>query len=350
MQDESRMYELEYPAPAVESNSEGPVMIVALQGFADAGHAIDSSAKHLKAALDSRAVVSFNNDELIDYRSRRPAVTLDNNSITEVEDLNLDIRVLRDNNGTSFLLLSGPEPDLRWEAFTTAVADLADKYNVSSTICLYGAPMTVPHTRPMVVSAHGNDAELVGHMFKLDSRVTMPGSASLFIERELHRRDHKVAGFTAHVPHYLAQWPSPRATHQLLKAVSEATGLQFPLKSLEHDIERSRVQLEEYMEDNHEVMQVVHALEVQYDEEVERYRTKHPEAVLPGESSMPTGEELGAEFERFLASFDEGAFDTPGSDTSSDTEAESPHRAIGGESNDEPDRPDSDPDNGTSAE
>lgn len=312
MQDESKMYELEYPAPSVDSNSaEGPVMIVALQGFADAGHAVDSSANHLKAALDSRPVVSFNNDELIDYRSRRPAVTMDNNSITDIEDMNLDIRVLRDTAGTSFLLLSGPEPDLRWEAFTSAVADLADKYNVSSTICLYGAPMTVPHTRPLVVSAHGNDPELVGNLFKLDSRVTMPGSASLFLERELHRRDRKVAGFTAHVPHYLAQWPYPQATHELLRAVSHAADLNLPLKSLEHDIERSRAQLEEYMADNQEVMQVVHSLEEQYDEEIERYRSAHPDAVLPGEAAVPTGEELGAEFERFLASFDKDGGDTP---------------------------------------
>lgn len=305
MQDESKMYELEYPAPRVDSDAAtGPVLIVALQGFADAGMAVDHSAGHLKAALESRPVVSFNNDELIDYRSRRPTVTLDDNSITGIEDLTLDLRVLRDTTGTSFLLLSGPEPDMRWEAFTDAVVDLAEKYNVDSTICLYGAPMTVPHTRPLVVSAHGNDRELVGDLFKLNSRVTMPGSASLYIEREMHKRGGKVAGYTAHVPHYIAQGPYPQATYQLLRAVSDTTGLQFPLRSLEHDIDRSAKQLEDYLSDNMEVVQVVSALEEQYDQELERYRRINPDAMLPGEGALPTGEEIGEEFERFLASID----------------------------------------------
>lgn len=313
MQDNSRMYELEYPAPAVSSDStRGPVLIVALQGFADAGMAVDHSANHLKAALDSRPVVSFNNDELIDYRSRRPAVTMEDNSISDIETLSLDIRVLRDNKETPFLLLSGPEPDLRWEAFTGAVADLADKYNMESTICLYGAPMTVPHTRPLVVSAHGNDKELLGDLFTLDSKVTMPGSASLFLERELHKRGRKVAGYTAHVPHYIAQGAYPQATHHLLQAVAASTGLSFPLRSLEKDMERTASQLEDYLADNMEIIQVVSALEQQYDAELERYRDSHPGVLLPGDPPLPTGEEIGEEFERFLASIDPDDRDAPG--------------------------------------
>ena len=159
MSDVNRMYELEYPSPEVATDSsDGPTLIVALQGYADAGHAIDGAATHIKAALESHPVVSFHNDELIDYRSRRPAVTLQDDHLDGFSDLSLDLRVLRDNQGKSFLLLSGPEPDFRWEAFTTAVADLADKYGVAQTLCLYASPMQVPHTRPMVVLAHGNDA------------------------------------------------------------------------------------------------------------------------------------------------------------------------------------------------
>lgn len=79
MQEEQRrMYELEYPAPVVKDDStpdNGPTMIVAMNGYADAGQAVEASADHLKAALENRQLASFNNDELIDYRSRRPAVT-----------------------------------------------------------------------------------------------------------------------------------------------------------------------------------------------------------------------------------------------------------------------------------
>ena len=69
----NRMYELEYPSPAgLGESSEGPTLIVALQGYADAGHAIEGVSNHLNAALETRTLATFNNDELIDYRSRRP--------------------------------------------------------------------------------------------------------------------------------------------------------------------------------------------------------------------------------------------------------------------------------------
>ena len=60
MTQERPMYELEYPAPQVSGEPQnGPALIVAMHGYADAGHAIESSADHLKAALESRTVATL---------------------------------------------------------------------------------------------------------------------------------------------------------------------------------------------------------------------------------------------------------------------------------------------------
>src|SRR5215211_5458623 len=74
--DESGIYELEFPAPQLTAvDGRGPVMIHALEGFSDAGHAIRLVAKYLKESLDTELVASFAIDELLDYRSRRPLMT-----------------------------------------------------------------------------------------------------------------------------------------------------------------------------------------------------------------------------------------------------------------------------------
>lgn len=306
MSDAHSMYELEYPSPAVgEGSPAGPTLIVAMQGYADAGHAVEGSADHLKAALESRTVATFNNDELIDYRSRRPVVTLTQHEISEVDDLELDMRVLRDTDGKPFLLLSGPEPDLRWEAFSNAVADLAERFDVSETICLYAAPMGTPHTRPLVVSAHGNDSELIGSMFTFDGMVTIPGSASILIERELHKRGRSVAGFTAHVPHYVASSPYPQAMYQLLQSVQDTSQLKFPLRVLEQDMDKVSAQLAEQTAASEEIAQVVRALEEHYDAEMEEYRERNPQAMMPGEAQVPSGEEISEAFENFLAAIED---------------------------------------------
>lgn len=309
MQEEQRrMYELEYPAPVVKDDStqgSGPTMIVAMNGYADAGQAVEASADHLKAALENRQLASFNNDELVDYRSRRPAVTIDHDRTVEIENVDLGIKVLRDNSGKPFLLLSGPEPDLRWEAFTDAVVNLVEKFDIQNTIMLYAAPMPVPHTRPTVVTAHGNSPELLNSMVRIESTMMVPGAAALYLERALDKKGRQVAGYTAHVPHYLASSPYPSATLHLLDSVASAVDLNIPLGSLEADVDRVNQQLEEQVTDSDEIAGVVHQLEEQYDAYMERYRKRHPQAIMPGEEHMPTGEEIGADFEAFLAGLNE---------------------------------------------
>ncbi|BAU96256.1 proteasome assembly chaperone [Corynebacterium suranareeae] len=301
----ARMYELEYPSPEVSGQSAGgPTLIVALQGYADAGHAVESSSSHLMDALDHRLIASFNNDELIDYRSRRPMVVIEHNEVTSMDELNLGLHVVRDNNNTPFLMLSGPEPDLRWGDFSNAVVDLVEKFGVENTICLYGAPMTVPHTRPTVVTAHGNSADRLKNQVSLDARLNVPGSASLMLEKKLKDKGKNVSGYTVHVPHYVAASPYPAATLKLLQSIAESADLNLPLLSLERDAEKVHRQLMEQTEESSEIQRVVSALEQQYDEELERYRNKHPQAVLPGESDLPSGDEIGAEFEKFLADLD----------------------------------------------
>ncbi|MCK5755949.1 MAG: PAC2 family protein, partial [Mycobacterium sp.] len=81
--EQTGMYELEFPAPQLSSpDGRGPVLIHALEGFSDAGHAIRLSAQHLKDTLDTELVASFAIDELLDYRSRRPLMTFKTDHFT----------------------------------------------------------------------------------------------------------------------------------------------------------------------------------------------------------------------------------------------------------------------------
>lgn len=318
--DRARMYELEFPTPNVSAGDHsGPTLIVAMDGYADAGNAVAGSAEHLLDALEHRPVASFNSDELIDYRSRRPSMVIDGSTVQPVQELHLGIDAVKDTKGKPFLLLSGPEPDLRWQAFTDAVVELIERLGVRKTICLYGAPMTVPHTRPLVVSAHGNDQRLVAQQYRLDTHITVPGSAALQLEAALHTRGRSVAGYTAHVPHYLASNSYPQASLSLLESVALAAELDLPLKTLLEDAKKTTGMIEEQVAGSPEIQQVVHALEGQYDEELERYREAHPHAVLPGEGGMPNGEQLGEEFERFLAQLGQADQQSPPDDASDES-------------------------------
>ncbi|CKT10248.1 hypothetical alanine and leucine rich protein [Mycobacterium tuberculosis] len=222
------MYELEFPAPQLSSSDgRGPVLVHALEGFSDAGHAIRLAAAHLKAALDTELVASFAIDELLDYRSRRPLMTFKTDHFTHSDDPELSLYALRDSIGTPFLLLAGLEPDLKWERFITAVRLLAERLGVRQTIGLGTVPMAVPHTRPITMTAHSNNRELISDFQPSISEIQVPGSASNLLEYRMAQHGHEVVGFTVHVPHYLTQTDYPAAAQALLEQVAKTGSLQF---------------------------------------------------------------------------------------------------------------------------
>ncbi|NDZ92559.1 PAC2 family protein [Streptomyces sp. SID6673] len=296
----SSLYSLEFPAPQV-SNDEGtgPVLLHALEGFADAGHAVALAARHLRDAFDSELVATFSTDELIDYRSRRPTITFSGDKFTDVEMPSLTMHAIRDTAGRPFLLLAGSEPDLRWEQFVEAVRLLAERFGVTDVIGLNAIPMAVPHTRPPSITAHGDDPDRLGDLPRWGSEMKLPASASMLLELRMGEHDHRAAGLSVHVPHYLSQTDYPAASARLLDAVGELTGLQLPVAALENAAEKVRVQVDNEVSGNAEIESVVAALETQYDTFTQAQQERA--SLLAAEEDLPSGDELGAELERFLA-------------------------------------------------
>jgi proteasome assembly chaperone (PAC2) family protein len=305
--DQTGMYELEFPAPQLTSaDGRGPVMLHALEGFSDAGHAIKLAAEHLKNTLDTELVASFAIDELLDYRSRRPLMTFKTDHFTHYEEPELSLYAMHDSVGTPFLLLAGMEPDLRWERFLTAVRLLAERLGVRRVIGLGAIPMAVPHTRPITMTAHANDKELIADHQPWVGELQVPGSVSNLLEFRMSQHGYEVVGFTVHVPHYLAQTDYPAAAEVLLAEVARCGSLQIPLEALDAAGAEVQAKINEQVEGSTEVAQVVAALEQQYDAFAAAQENR---SLLAHDENLPSGEELGAEFERFLRQQDSGTDD-----------------------------------------
>ncbi len=306
------IYELEIPSPQLASiDGQGPVLVHALEGFSDAGHAVKLAAEHLKASLNSELVASFAIDDLLDYRSRRPTMTFKTDHFAEYSEPELNLYALRDSVGTPFLLLAGLEPDLKWERFVKAVRLLAESLGVRRTIGLGTIPMAVPHTRPVSMTAHSNNRELIADHQPWVGEVQVPSSASNLLEYRMAQHGHDAVGYTVHVPHYLAQTDFPPAAEALLEQVAKSAALQLPLEALTEASVGVRAKIDEQIEASGEVAQVVEALERQYDAFVSAQENR---SLLAHDEDLPSGEELGAEFERFLAEQAEGFKDGPSED------------------------------------
>lgn len=299
MADETELYTLAEEIPELQR----PVLVHYLDGFMDAGSAGRIATDHLLASTDPRPVVDFDIDSLIDYRSRRPPMTFDTDHWADYKAPKLSIQACKDAVGVAFLLMTGPEPDRAWERYVAAVVELTRRLDVSLTIGVHGIPMAVPHTRETDLTPHGNRTDLLGESVSWISRVDVPGSASSLLEFRLAESGQDAIGFTAHVPHYLSQAEYPPAAIALLGGVTAATGLAFRLGDLEEAAAKARKQIDEQVAASDEIAEAVRGLEARYDAVTKANDDTHP---LAGpDDHVPDGEEIAAEFERFLAEREE---------------------------------------------
>ncbi|MER5455063.1 PAC2 family protein [Micromonospora sp. NPDC002389] len=295
MLDPHELYELTDDLPELGQ----PVLIQALTGFVDAGNASRLAREQLLTSLDARPIARFDLDQVFDYRSRRPVMTFVEDHWESYDAPALELHLLRDDDETPFLLLTGPEPDLQWERFVAAVAGLAERLDVRLTVGLNAIPMAVPHTRPTGVTAHATRRDLIAGYEPWLQRVQVPGSVGHLLEFRLGEAGRDALGFAAHVPHYVAQAEYPAAAEVLLASVSRSTGLLLPRDGLHSAAEVVRVEIDRQVAQNDEASALVQALEEQYDAYA---RGKGERNLLAAENGpLPTAEELGAELERFLA-------------------------------------------------
>ena len=302
--EQSGMYELEFPAPQLtSSDGRGPVMIHALEGFSDAGHAIRLAAQHLKDTLDTELVASFAIDELLDYRSRRPLMTFKTDHFTHYEEPELSLYALHDSVGTPFLLLAGMEPDLRWERFITAVRLLAERLDVRQTIGLGhhpdgGAAHPPDHAdRPRQQQGADRRSHAVGGRSAGPRQRVQPSGVPDGPARTRCRRVHRARAALPR-PDRLSvrRRGAAHPRRQVRLAAASAAALTEAAAEVQ-------AKIEEQVGASGEVAQVVEALERQYDAFI---MAQENQSLLARDEDLPSGDELGAEFERFLAQQDRG--------------------------------------------
>lgn len=273
-----------------------PVLLNLLDGFVDAGQVTRAVTEAVLAGCEHTPLAVFDHDQFHDYRSRRPLITFDTNRFTDLTEIAVVLHKVTDAHGESFLLLDGPEPDARWGAVLAAIEELVQRFEVRLTVTAHGVPMAVPHTRPVSMTVHGTDEALIeGHRSWID-RVEIPASFASVLEYRLGQQGRSAHGFAVHVPHYIAQSRFAPAALAVLGEIEKITGLSIPADELQAAAAATMAEITAETNQSEDVQRVVGELEAQYDGYVER-----------ASQELPSADEIGAEFERFLR--DQSGFD-----------------------------------------
>lgn len=298
VQGPEEMYELSGDG----ATSGAEQLVVALDGFIDAGNVVSGVVSHLRDSLPHEIVASFDLDALLDYRSRRPRVRLEDNVVTDVRWRQLVLERFGDLTGAPFLLLHGPEPDRAWQALSASLVGLAARLGVTQMVGLLALPSAAPHTRPITFIGTATRAGLLRESWPRFQAMEVPGALVTVLEHAFGSAGRDAVTVVAQVPNYLAQADVPHAGAALVQEVGRLTSLSLPVDGLLRAAERLDIALVAELAQSPENQAMVAELERQYDAQV----AAAGESAVTGPTVLPSGDELARQFQTFLAEREDG--------------------------------------------
>lgn len=273
-------------------------LIAGLTGFTDSGSTISQLGNHIFDKLDYRVVAMFENDELLDYRSRRPVMFFERDHISSYEPQVLALYLVTDEVGQKFLYLHGYEPDFRWDSFVDAVLEIVDIFEVLDFTWVHSIPFPIPHTRPISVTVSGNRKDLIDAVSEWKPQTQVPGNVLHLLEFRFAQEDIPSAGFVMLVPHYLSDVEYPQAAVAAFERITAATGLVFPTDSLREEGLKFTQEIAKNISENPELAKLVSNLESGYN--ADQSGTFNPKLSRP-ERAVPSADEIAAELEDYLS-------------------------------------------------
>jgi predicted ATP-grasp superfamily ATP-dependent carboligase len=257
-----------------------PTMIAAFQGWNDAGGAASLAAGYLRVATDAERFAVVDPDPFIDYQQTRPTVTLLDGQVRKVEWPETEILASED---ADIVIVLGPEPNMRWRAYTDSICGLASQIGVGLVVTLGALLADTPHTRPVPVSSTASDEELIAQLALTRSNYEGPTGIVGVLHDACARAGLRSASLWAATPHYISATPNPRAAVALLERLSELVGTPGPSGELVRAASEYAVRVAAAVAEDPELAGYVEQLESAADEE-----------------DPPTGEDLARDFERYL--------------------------------------------------
>jgi len=267
---------------------DSPVVIAAFDGWVDAGNAGTLAARQLLGD-DSRVVATFDADTLFDYRARRPTLDILDGTLQSLEWPELHLRASHFGE-RDLLVLTGPEPDFRWNDLSSEVTGLMKQLGVSTWVSLGSIPAAVAHTRPVPVLGTASVRGMLpdGVSQGPDGRLRVPAAALSVLELGVTASGIPSVGFFAQVPHYLSA-AYPQAAIELLTQVGHYLGFEPSLGELPMQALETRALLDAATAADERTKAHVERLEEMADQ-----------------ARMPVGDDLIADIERFLRDRDGG--------------------------------------------
>jgi proteasome assembly chaperone (PAC2) family protein len=268
-----------------------PALVCAFKGWNDAGESASSALSFMGASLDATRFATVDPEEFVDFQATRPEVRLVDGLSREIEWPEWEVYEARIPRAPrDLVLLSGPEPSMRWRTFSEIVVELAEALGVQLVVSLGALLADVPHSRPVSVTGMASDLGLIERMDLQAPSYEGPTGITGVLHAACADAGLPSCSLWAAVPHYVAVVPNPKGALAILRRLETLVGVTVDASSLEEAAGDYERQVSRAVEMDPEVQAFVERLEKAADEE----------EGSPDPSQLPSGDVLAREFQRFL--------------------------------------------------
>ncbi len=265
-----------------------PVLVIALRGLFDVANVATDAMDWLSRARPAVTVASIDPDPFFDFTQERPEVYTDDGGERQIRWPTNEVRVMRlPDSPHDLVLLSGVEPHLHWRTFVDAIVEVARRTDAELVVTIGASPEAVPHTRTPVVVASSSHPQLAARLGLSPPRYQGPTGVVGVLQERLQHAGIPGVSLRVPVPHYLVGASHPKCSAALLRHLDHVLGLPTGHDELAGEITRWQTLHDQAVADDAQARAFVAMLENDYDRRTE--------------ASLPSGDDLAAAFEAFLA-------------------------------------------------
>jgi hypothetical protein len=267
---------------------KGNVLVVAFEGWNDAGDAASGAVRLLKENAEYRALMGVDPELYYYFQYTRPMLRIEEDGKRTISWPGAQLFGPAEEDAASethLYLLIGTEPSRSWKSFGAEIVDAMLAADISTVVFLGAMLADVPHTRPISIFSSSEDADLRS-AFDLE-RSTYEGPIGILSVIGVAAQEAGIPSISiwASVPHYVHNAPSPKAMLALMDKLEEVVGVTVPRGELADEAKEWERGIDALAADDEDMAAYIGQLEQARD------TVDSPEA---------SGEAIAQEFERYL--------------------------------------------------
>jgi proteasome assembly chaperone (PAC2) family protein len=270
-----------------------PVLVVALRGWFDVAGVATGALEWCIQDRTVTVVASIDPDPFFDFTQERPETYLDEDGERHMRWPENEFIVARFPEGArDLVLVSGVEPHMHWNTFSECIIRCAEKLHCEVVVTVGAAAEAVPHTRSPVVIGSTSNEQLASRLGLSRPHYQGPTGVVGVIHERLDREGITGVSLRVGVPHYLANAQHPKSSAALLRHLEHVLGVPTAHGAMYEEIQRWEELHDASVEGDEQVSKYLEMLEGEYDRRTE--------------ATLPSADDLAAQFEKFLREQNEG--------------------------------------------